>query len=382
MKNKTNEEDVFFNTQTHSSRIKANIVANYFPKYCKILLHYPQQEIRYLDLFAGPGIYKDGSLSTPMLIADACASDSRLKEFVYLMFNDNEHIETLKENFSNRFSNLAFTYPPIFGDKTVGEDAKINSYLTRQYNQAKNPHPTLLFFDPFGYKGINTKILGEFLGKWGNEIFLFFNIKRIHAAIENEKFDDLMLELFPTTIEKIRTDRKYVSNVQERLSLIIANLANEFKCFVPNVLHCSFRFQEEDSNATSHYIIHFTKHSKGFELVKQVYNEFDNIGATLGEDGEYTFDAKKLDAPSSQFDFGDQNILFLSNQLAEKYKGRKITAINLFNEHQLLNKYCRKHYSDTLRKMVADGKVTVTFTDNREHTVTVLINEHCILQFN
>src|SRR5437868_7194604 len=285
----------FFKKQTPSSRIKANIVANYFPKYAKILLKHPQNEIRYLDLFAGPGIYEDGSLSTPLLIGKACAQDTTLCQKVHLMFNDNEHIETLKDNFNKTFESTTFVFEPKFGNKTVGEDEKITKYLRTKVTEPKNPHPTLLFFDPFGYKGINTKILGDFLGNWGNEIFLFFNIKRIHAAVENEKFDELMVELFPTTIDKIRNDRKYVASTPERLLLIMENLAQEFKSIVPNIYHIAFKFQEEDSSATSHYIVHFTKHHRGYDLVKQIYNDFDNIGATLGTDGDYTFDAKQLD---------------------------------------------------------------------------------------
>jgi three-Cys-motif partner protein len=323
----------FFKTQTASSRIKANIVANYFPKYCKIILKSRQKEIRYLDLFAGPGVYEDGSLSTPILIGDACAKDNDLKTVVHLMFNDNEHIESLKNNFEKRYEESTFSFKPKFGDKTVGEDEKITAYLSKRNTTPKNPYPTLLFFDPFGYKGINTKDLANFLCNWGNEIFLFFNIKRIHAAVENQKFDDLMTELFPTTIETIRTDRKYVGKVHERLSLIIANLADEFKKIVPNVFHCAFKFQEEDSNTTSHYIIHFTKHNRGYDLVKQIYNDFDNLGATLGANGDYTFDAKKLDLGDGQIDFGDQNIYVLGKELLEKFKARKISAIQLFNEH-------------------------------------------------
>lgn len=372
----------FFKTQTASSKIKANIVANYFPKYCKIILKSRQKEIRYLDLFAGPGIYEDGSLSTPILIADACAKDVDLKNIVHLMFNDNEHIESLKKNFEARYDESTFLFKPKFGDKTVGEDEKITAYLRKKNTTLKNPYPTLLFFDPFGYKGINTKDLANFLCNWGNEIFLFFNIKRIHAAVENEKFDDLMTELFPTTIETIRSDRKYVGKVQERLSLIIANLADEFKKIVPNVFHCAFKFQEEDSNTTSHYIIHFTKHNRGYDLVKQIYNDFDNLGATLGANGDYTFDAKKLDMGDGQIDFGDQNIYVLGKELLEKFKKRKLSAIQLFNEHQALSKYCRTHYSDTLRDLVEQGKVKATFTDNKEHSVSVLINEYCILEFN
>lgn len=371
----------FFKSQTASSRIKANIVANYFPKYCKIILKSPQQEIRYLDLFSGPGIYQDGSLSTPILIADACALDSTLKNVVHLMFNDNEHIESLKQIFEKRYAPTAFFYSPRFANKTVGEDEKIKSYLRKVTSETKNPYPTLLFVDPFGYKGINTNDLAKFLCNWGNEIFLFFNIKRIHAAIENDKFDELMNELFPTTIEKIRNDRKYVGKVQDRLSLIIANLADEFKNIIPNLYHCAFKFQEEDSNTTSHYIIHFTKHRRGYDLIKQIYNDFDNIGATLGENGDYTFDSKKLDNGDGQLDFGDQNIFILGKELLDTYKGRKLSAIKLFNEHQTLSKYCRKHYSDTLRDLVMQGKVKATFIDNKEHSVTVLVNQHCILEF-
>ena len=375
-------DDSFFKSQTPSSKIKANIVANYFPKYSKIILKSPQNEIRYLDLFAGPGIYDDGSLSTPLLIGKACAEDPILSQKVHLMFNDNEHIETLRNHFDNHFGETSFAFKPKFGNKTVGEDEKISRYLRQKNALPKNPHPTLLFFDPFGYKGINTRVLGQFLENWGNEIFLFLNIKRIHAAVENEKFDDLMNELFPTTIDKIRLDRKYVASTQERLTLIIENLATEFNTIVPNIFHIAFKFQEEDSIATSHYIIHFTKHHRGFDLVKQIYNDFDNIGATLGADGDYTFDAKKLDtAPNSQFDFGDQNVYILSKQLKEKYGGKKVLAIDLFNEHQLLTKYCRTHYCDTLRKMVQDGEVTSNFTDGKEHTVSILINEHCLIEF-
>ena len=73
------KEQDFFKNQTHSSRIKANIVAEYFPQYCRILLKSQQPQIMYLDLFAGPGMYDDGSHSTPLLIAKTCASDQILR---------------------------------------------------------------------------------------------------------------------------------------------------------------------------------------------------------------------------------------------------------------------------------------------------------------
>jgi three-Cys-motif partner protein len=373
----------FFKNQTPSSRIKANIVAEYFPQYCKIILKKPQQEIRYLDLFAGPGIYDDGNLSTPLLIANSCAKDAVLSKKVRLLFNDNRYSNQLKENFERLFPVGTFFYEPIFGDKTVGENERITSYLTKN-TKTPNPYPTLLFFDPWGYKGIDTLVLCKFLENWGNELFLFVNIKRIHAAIENNKFDELMISLFPTSIKEIKKERRYKSSVYERLALIMDNLANEFKKAVKGTLyHCAFKFQEETSNTTSHYIVHFTKHSKGYELAKQVYYDFDNIGASLDKDGNYTFDAKKMDVQSgSSLMFGDQNIDNLSNQLEKKYKGRIITARELFEGHHPTTKYCASHYANTLRDMVDKGKVKATFTDNRSHLKTVLLTHECKLEFN
>ena len=186
-----------------------------------------------------------------------------------------------------------FQFQPQFGDKTVGEYEQITGYLTKKV-KTPNPYPTLLFFDPWGYKGIDTLALGKFMQNWGNEIFLFVNIKRIHAAIENDKFDALMQSLFPTSFKELQKQRRYKATVYERLSLIMDNLANEFEKAVNGKLyHSAFKFQEEDSRTTSHFIIHFTKHSKGYELVKQIYYDFDNIGAVLDKDGSYTFDAKE-----------------------------------------------------------------------------------------
>ena len=137
----------FFEHQTISSKIKALIVSDYFPKYCKILLKYPQEKIRYIDLFAGPGIYEDGSISTPILVANACYADSILRSTVELAFNDNVYCSKLKDNFEQNYPIGSFANEPHFGDKTIGEDPFINDFLCRQHPD-KNPHPSLLFIAP------------------------------------------------------------------------------------------------------------------------------------------------------------------------------------------------------------------------------------------
>lgn len=370
----------FFLRQTPSSRIKANIVAEYFPKYCKIINKAKQTKIAYVDLYAGPGKYSDGNPSTPLLIGKACAEDNELKRLVHLMFNDNEYIENLKANFLEHFPAGTFTNVPRFAAQTVGADITITRYLSKKWGKP-NRTPTLLFVDPFGYKSINTSALANFMNGWGNEIFLFLNTKRIQAALDNEKFDELMQCLFPTTVNTLRKDRKYVASVNERLTLIVDNLFTEFeKVTTDKLFHCRFKFKEEDSTGTSHYIIHFTRHPRGYDLIKQIYHEFDNIGASL-ENGVYTFDAKKLDIPQGALDFGDINVDVLSKKLAETYSGKSITAKDLFEEHQTKTQYAGPHYLKTLRKMVKDGLVESKYTDEIHHREAVLLTENCQLRF-
>ena len=82
------KESQFFEQQSLSSRVKASIVSEYFPKYCKIIIHHRRpKSIRFIDLFAGPGIYDDGNVSTPILVGRNCKEDNTLCQLVQFIFN-------------------------------------------------------------------------------------------------------------------------------------------------------------------------------------------------------------------------------------------------------------------------------------------------------
>lgn len=364
--------------------VKAKIVSEYFPKYCKILRKGYRGAFRYTDLFAGPGMYKEGKPSTPLLIGRAVSDNSDLRGSVSLVFNDNEYAEALEENFLQAFPLGTFARKVFFLSHTVGDHPALDEYLERGGTVDGQPIPTLLFVDPFGYKAVNTALLAKFLKSFGNEIFLFVNIKRIHAAIENQKFDELMRELFPSSFELIKQKRLYTASVRERLTLILDSIESEFKKFHADELFVTpFEFKEEDSSATSHYILHFTKHKRGYDLIKQIYHDFDNVGASLSSDGRtYTFDAKRLEESMEvMFDLGDPNIEQLAIRLNDEYRGRTISAKSLFEEHQVKTKYSRRHYTEALRQLVQLKKLASEFKDSINHEVSVLISDNCILKF-
>lgn len=379
------KENSFFEKQTLSSKVKASIVSEYFPKYCSIIKikHIPEK-IGYIDLFSGPGMYEDGNPSTPILIARNCMKDEDLKNRVWMVFNDKCYSEQLKENFNKEFPEGTFKNKPHFGHSTVGESQEINDFIVKNTCKGRfNEQPSVLFIDPWGYKGIETNVLSQFLSYWGNELFIFINSKRINPALENDKFEEPMRCLFPNSYDKVKVEIRNKRTVSERLQFIIDNLGKEYEALLKSrVYYTAFKFQEEDIETTSHFILHLSKNKRGFDLVKQIYNDFANVGTIFDGVNTYTFDVKKITNPVEElFDTNSENIDALKNMLLEEYKGRTITSYDLFEEHQQNCLYSRSHYVKALRRLVEEGAVESEFTDGKNHVVTVLLSKDCILKF-
>ncbi|MBD5238107.1 MAG: three-Cys-motif partner protein TcmP [Bacteroidales bacterium] len=347
------------------------------------------RRIGYYDLFAGPGKYDDGNPSTPILLARNCVKDSYLRERVWMVFNDKEYKEALEQNFTQEFPTGTFTQKVYFRDQEVGTCQGINTFLvTDTMENGKNECPAVLFIDPFGYKNIDTSIIAKFLSFWGNEAFIFINTKRINPAFENDKFDLILRELFPSSYKETKANIRLKRTVAERLQYIIDSLGREYQKLVPikgreQVYYTAFKFQEEDSVATSHYILHITKSRRGFDLIKQVYTDFANVGTIFDGVNTYTFDPKLGSQNSSLdlFDTKSENIDVLKETLYLTFKDQTLTAIEIFESHQIKTLYSRNHYTEALRRLVNEGRVTSWYTDGKQHKVSVLLNEYCHVRF-
>ncbi|HOX41916.1 MAG TPA: hypothetical protein PK263_07080 [bacterium] len=87
-------DNSFFDEQTAQSAIKCQIVSKYFWVWAKVIIGAQKKnptvnsgKIAYMDLFAGPGRYADGKMSTPLKILKAAINDdeigSRLVTYLY-----------------------------------------------------------------------------------------------------------------------------------------------------------------------------------------------------------------------------------------------------------------------------------------------------------
>jgi hypothetical protein len=148
------------------------------------------------------------------------------------------------------------------------------------------------------------------------------------------------------------------------------------------IYYTAFKFQEEDSGATSHFILHITKGKRGFDLIKTIYNDFANVGTIFDGHNTYTFDAKKFDCKETElFDTKSDNINKLKDSIYKKYTNKTLTAFDLFEEDQTTGLYCRSHYVEALRRLVEEKKLLSEFTDAKKHKKSVLISNDCRLTF-
>ena len=64
-------------------------------------------KIAYIDLFAGPGRYKDGTKSTPLILLEKAIQESQLREMLVTMFND------ANEDLSRSLEKAIYSLPGI-----------------------------------------------------------------------------------------------------------------------------------------------------------------------------------------------------------------------------------------------------------------------------
>jgi hypothetical protein len=88
----------FFDESREQSVVKATIVEKYFDAWAGIIVATQNrysaigadQRIAYVDLFAGPGRYKDGAVSTPLRVLQKALSKPLYAERLLAIFNDKD----------------------------------------------------------------------------------------------------------------------------------------------------------------------------------------------------------------------------------------------------------------------------------------------------
>jgi three-Cys-motif partner protein len=344
---------VFFEEQAEQSQVKSAIVAKYFKAWAKVITGYMKGQggdprIAYIDLFAGPGRYKDGAKSTPMQILELAIEDETLRNSLVTMFNDKEEENT---------SSLVQAIKDIAGIDTLKHlpsvmTSEVGDEMVKLF-EGMNLVPTLFFVDPWGYKGLSLRLINSVLKDWACECIFFFNYNRINMGLSNPSVKEHMDALFGE--ERGEEVRKKLEGLSPYLrELTIVEEICEALIEMGGKYTLPFGFKNAKGTRTKHHLIFVSKHPLGYKIMKSVMaNESSST-----EQGVPTFEY----SPATQ----DQPLLFelarplddLEDMLLEEYAGKTLPMKQIYEEHNYGRRYIEKNYKTLLGKMEVAGKIT------------------------
>jgi len=344
------DETSFFDESREQSRVKAEIVGKYFWAWANVIMPTVKRrrgKIAYIDLFAGPGRYDDGTKSTPVLILEQAIKNPDLCEMLVTIFNDvdAQNKQSLKRAI-NQIPHIAElkNTPQVFNED-VGERI-VQMFETMQLA------PTLFFVDPWGYKGLSLKLINSVLKDWGCDCVFFFNYNRINMGLSNPAVRTHMNALFgDVRADQLRLRLKNLSPVERELTIVeeLTKALGEMggKFVLP------FTFKTEQGNRTSHHLIFVTKHFKGYEIMKDIMAR----ESSEAQQGVPSFEYNP--ASSHQpllFEFS-RPLDELQNLLRSHFTGKRLTMLEVYREHSVGRRYVKANYKKTLLNLEQGGKI-------------------------
>lgn len=371
----------FFDEQSEQSQIKASIVADYFWSWGKVITGHQkaagkEQKIAYIDLFAGPGRYESGTASTPLLILEQAINDPLFRTSLVSMFNDRdpENVSTLQQAVSALPGIGTLKYAPDIFCEEVGEE------IVKQFEEL-NLIPTLMFVDPWGYKGLSLRLINSVLKNWACECIFFFNFNRINMGLSNSYVREHMAALFGAERAASLRGELEEMNPADRELAIVEALCQALKA-MGGAYVLPFCFKNAKGTRTSHHLIFVSKHRLGYKIMKKVMAN----QSTLVEQGVASFQYNPADRLRQPMLFELTRPLDdLGDMLLDRFAGETLTMAQVYDAHNVGLPYTDTNYKEVLKKLEVAGKIVahpphtdrpkrkgeVTFADSVEVTFPV-----------
>lgn len=351
----------FFDEREDQSEVKARIVSKYFLAWSRIIVPWARrngQSVAYIDLFAGPGRYKDGSASTPLMILEHAIADPNLRASLITLFNDEEpkHTANLQQEIDKLPGIDTLAYKPRISTGDVGGSISASLQTVRMV-------PTFSFIDPFGYKGLSLGLVKGAIKDWGCDCVFFFNYNRINAGINNNIVDAHMTALFGEARAQALREQLTGLNPVQREALILESLAGAIKALGGKFV-LPFRFRNAEGTRPTHYLIFVSKHERGYEVMKEIMAK----ESSTQDQGVASLEYSPADARSPLLFSLQRPLEGLSGELLQQFRGRAMRMEEVYRAHHVDTRFIKKNYKDALLALEADGKVTVDPAKRRAGT--------------
>lgn len=341
---------------------KISILRTYLSSWFGIIGSRFQNDLWYVDGFAGPGEYTNSPTGSPVAAISAASNalqglGSRWKAGkIHCVF-----IEQDSNNFTRLKNKLA----------TSTDKPKIQTHflnlsfvdgLSALRKQTSNPFlppsPLFAFIDPFGATGVPFSEIKDLLSRKTSEILINLDsdgIGRIfragvdanHEAILNEIFGDGSWE---AELAKHRPSHELYRGVLDLYKQKLRDL--------PNVRYV-FAFEMRSAKDTIDYHLVFaSQHYLGLEKMKEAMK-------TIDKSGEFCFSDAHLNQ-SKMFSFDDPTAY--SPQLFEKFRGRTVKYPEL--RDYALNESPFTNPKSMLKDLEGKGMIQVSSSDPKRRKGT------------
>ncbi len=350
-------DTTFFNEITEQSQMKAKIVEYYFDAWAKIIVGTQKarpnmtQRIGYFDLFAGPGRYGDGTVSTPIKVLQKAVSNPEIAKRLVTVFNDNNPDST---------KNLLTEIKQIVGIKELKHKPEVwTNEIDDEFVQAFSKIkliPALAFIDPWGYKGLSNDLLQAFVKDWGCDCIFFFNYGRINAGINNDMVRGRMNALFGKNVVNDLRDAFVGMEPDARESLVVETLARTLIENSAAKFVLPFCFKNSTGVRTSHHIVFVSKNFKGYEVMKEIMAKASHDASTGV--GSFQFSPAANRQTTLLFEL-NKSLNELKPQLLSDFRGQSLSMDSIYKAHCVGTPYIKANYKKVLRELEIEGMVNV-----------------------
>jgi three-Cys-motif partner protein len=334
----------FFRDAKEQSMVKTIIVEKYFDAWSKVIIPTAKKredKIAYIDLFAGPGRYDDGTKSTPIKVLEKAIANPDLRRMLITLFNDlnSDNTRSLERAIGEIPGIEQMSHQPQIVNEEVG--TKIVGMF-----ESMSLIPTLFFVDPWGYKGLSLGLIESVLKDWGCDCIFFFNYTRINMGIRNELVVEHMNGLFGE--ERAEQLRRKIDgrSAAQREALIIEAISSALNPG-QNRFVLPFRFKRPDGTRTSHHLIFVTKHVKGYEIMKEIMAR-ESSSMTQGV-ASFEYNPAVL-SEGLLFELS-QPLEELGNLLLGEFAGKTLSMKEIYDMHHVGRPYIRTNYKVVLRQL-------------------------------
>ncbi|HEV7165723.1 MAG TPA: three-Cys-motif partner protein TcmP [Gammaproteobacteria bacterium] len=313
---------------------------------------FAQQDLWYIDGFAGPGEYtnfSDGSPVAALKTAETAiqrAGGRWSAGYIHCVFieEDGARFQHLQQRLMSLPEHPRIRRYPYHGTFVDG----VNALRREAVNPFTAKQPLFAFIDPFGPEGLSFATVKELLARPACEVLVNLDsdgINRVYQAGESANHRERLNEVFGDAAwesqlagsrQQTQAARKIVAMYKDRLRAL------------PNVRYVFAFEMRSRKNAIDYHLVFASQHPTGLEKMKEVMRRLD-------QDGSYCFSDDGI-GQETMFRFDDSPVY--AKQLLSHFHGQDVTYEEV--RDYALNESPFANPKGMLKELEATNKITVS----------------------